>query len=196
MFYFSFGSSCIFLIGGPTKETEPVPLFLHSGDICLMTGKARLSYHAVPRILPGKKQHLRSCFYGDGETNSETSVNQTEVDNKNDSFSAKDDSDVEDDPYSGGTNQKPPSINIVQSEMTGSDENVIVTPTVKGNNCSVKELGNLMQTVIESTNWEPFDKYMEKSRINVNVRQVLKQGLSLGVCPEKITPCQRSCQNT
>lgn len=193
---FSFGSSCIFLIGGPTKETEPIPLFLNSGDICLMTGKARLSYHAVPRILPGKKEHLRSCFFGNTETNNVINTSRSEIDDKNNSFCQKEDSDIEDDPYSGGTNQKPPSINIVQSEMTESDENVIVTPTVKGNNCSIKELGTIMKSVIEKTNWEPFDMYIERSRINVNVRQVLKQGLSLGVSPEKITPCQKSCQKS
>ncbi|XP_045167903.2 nucleic acid dioxygenase ALKBH1-like isoform X2 [Mercenaria mercenaria] len=206
---FSFGQSCIFLIGGPTKETEPVPLFLHSGDICLMTGKARLSYHAVPRILPGKKERLNLCFYGDSKRNGVSSgdhmkpddtdkEHQAELDRKNDQFSQGEDSEMEDDPYGGGIDQKPPSINIIQSEMTKSslDENVIVTPTVKGSNCSVNELADLMDSVIEKTKWEPFHLYMERSRINVNVRQVLKDGLSLGMSPEKITPCQRSCQKT
>lgn len=203
---FSFGQSCIFLIGGPTKETKPVPLFLHSGDVCLMTGPARLSYHAVPRILPGKKEQLINCFYGDSEkpdSGQRTDKDDTWYENeakvgndKNDCNIIKD-FETEEDPYSVGTSQKPPHINIVQSEIsqTCDKENVIVTPTVKGNECTVEELSDLMDSVIEKTNWEPFQKYIEKSRVNVNVRQVLKAGLSLGVSPEKITPCQRTCLN-
>jgi len=47
----SLGAACIFLIGGPTKSTRPVAMFLRSGDILVMSGASRLAYHAVPRIL-------------------------------------------------------------------------------------------------------------------------------------------------
>ncbi|KIK59740.1 hypothetical protein GYMLUDRAFT_201191 [Collybiopsis luxurians FD-317 M1] len=48
----SLGNAAIFLIGGPTRETEPVPLLLRSGDVVMMSGPAcRRSYHGVPRIL-------------------------------------------------------------------------------------------------------------------------------------------------
>ena len=33
IYSFSFGLSCIFLIGGPTKETKPVSVQLNSGDL-------------------------------------------------------------------------------------------------------------------------------------------------------------------
>lgn len=48
---FSFGQSAVFLIGGQTKATAPTAILLHSGDIVIMGGAARLCYHAVPRIL-------------------------------------------------------------------------------------------------------------------------------------------------
>lgn len=47
----SFGQSAIFLIGGPSKSTEPLALLLRHGDILVMTQEARQSFHAVPKIL-------------------------------------------------------------------------------------------------------------------------------------------------
>ncbi|KAK4511975.1 uncharacterized protein ATC70_003974 [Mucor velutinosus] len=47
----SLGHSCIYLIGGNTRDTKPIPLKLNSGDIIVMTAIARRAYHGVPRIL-------------------------------------------------------------------------------------------------------------------------------------------------
>ena len=52
LFSLSFGQPAIFLIGGATKQTEPVPLLLQSGDLVVMSGPSRVAYHAVPRIVP------------------------------------------------------------------------------------------------------------------------------------------------
>ncbi|KAM8920969.1 nucleic acid dioxygenase ALKBH1 [Pelodytes ibericus] len=49
---FSFGQSCIFLLGGLSRDLAPTPMLMHSGDIMVMSGPSRLLYHAVPRILP------------------------------------------------------------------------------------------------------------------------------------------------
>uniref|UniRef100_A0A8C5WLF1 Nucleic acid dioxygenase ALKBH1 n=1 Tax=Leptobrachium leishanense TaxID=445787 RepID=A0A8C5WLF1_9ANUR len=49
---FSFGQSCIYLLGGLSRELAPTPMMMHSGDIMIMAGPSRLFYHAVPRILP------------------------------------------------------------------------------------------------------------------------------------------------
>ncbi|KAI8979409.1 hypothetical protein BDF20DRAFT_906067 [Mycotypha africana] len=49
----SLGHSCIYLIGGNTRDTKPIPLRLNSGDILVMTAVARKAYHGVPRILEG-----------------------------------------------------------------------------------------------------------------------------------------------
>lgn len=53
----SFGQSAIFLLGGPHRQDPPTAMFMHSGDVMLMSGPSRLLYHAVPRILPALPQH-------------------------------------------------------------------------------------------------------------------------------------------
>lgn len=51
---YSFGQSALFLIGGETKDIKPDALFLHSGDILIMSKESRLCYHAVPRIISAR----------------------------------------------------------------------------------------------------------------------------------------------
>ncbi|KAF7655069.1 hypothetical protein LDENG_00061090 [Lucifuga dentata] len=48
----SFGQSAIFLLGGPRREDPPTAMYMHSGDVMVMSGASRLLYHAVPRIVP------------------------------------------------------------------------------------------------------------------------------------------------
>lgn len=185
---FSFGQSCIFLIGGPTKDTEPVPIFLNSGDICLMTEAARLSYHAVPRILPGKQEYLQQCFYGNSyDTAQDQTENNDDIEGIHHDSTKYIDFDSED-----HYNENPPFVNLVQPEhcQTCDSENTVVTPTAKGDNCSIVELSSLMNSVISDSVWRPFQMYVDVSRINVNVRQVLKEGLALKTSPESIPTCQ------
>lgn len=47
----SLGASCIFLLGGADRDDPVQPIFLHSGDIIIMSGPSRSFYHGVPRIL-------------------------------------------------------------------------------------------------------------------------------------------------
>ncbi|XP_065346360.1 nucleic acid dioxygenase ALKBH1 [Cloeon dipterum] len=49
---FSFGQNAVFLLGGVTKSDHPLALLIQSGDIVIMSGPCRLSYHGVPRIEP------------------------------------------------------------------------------------------------------------------------------------------------
>ncbi|KZT11624.1 uncharacterized protein LAESUDRAFT_784182 [Laetiporus sulphureus 93-53] len=50
----SLGCAAIFLIGGLTRDVEPMPIVLRSGDVVIMSGPAcRRAYHGVPRILEG-----------------------------------------------------------------------------------------------------------------------------------------------
>ncbi|XP_047366699.1 nucleic acid dioxygenase ALKBH1 isoform X1 [Vespa velutina] len=51
LFSISFGQTAIFLIGGLSQEDPADALFLRSGDIIVMTGKSRLRYHGIPKIL-------------------------------------------------------------------------------------------------------------------------------------------------
>ncbi|XP_066483950.1 nucleic acid dioxygenase ALKBH1 [Tiliqua scincoides] len=60
---FSFGQSSIFLLGGQNREEAPVAMFMHSGDMMIMSGFSRLLYHAVPRVLPNLEgKPLPSCL--------------------------------------------------------------------------------------------------------------------------------------
>ncbi|XP_033180916.1 nucleic acid dioxygenase ALKBH1 isoform X1 [Mastacembelus armatus] len=54
----SFGQSAIFLLGGTHREDPPTALYMHSGDMMVMSGQSRLLYHAVPRIVPAPKEHV------------------------------------------------------------------------------------------------------------------------------------------
>ncbi|TRY63612.1 hypothetical protein TCAL_04022 [Tigriopus californicus] len=47
----SLGQSAIFLVGGTTKDVEPVPILLQSGDVVIMSGEARRAFHGIPRIV-------------------------------------------------------------------------------------------------------------------------------------------------
>ncbi len=47
----SLGASCVFVLGGLTRDEEPVALLLHSGDALFLAGKSRSMYHGVPRLL-------------------------------------------------------------------------------------------------------------------------------------------------
>ncbi|XP_040081931.1 nucleic acid dioxygenase ALKBH1 isoform X2 [Oryx dammah] len=60
---FSFGQSAIFLLGGLKRDEAPTPMFMHSGDIMVMSGFSRLLNHAVPRVLPSPEgENLPGCL--------------------------------------------------------------------------------------------------------------------------------------
>ncbi|KAG7510634.1 nucleic acid dioxygenase ALKBH1 [Solea senegalensis] len=54
---FSFGQSAIFLLGGTCRQDPPTAMYMHSGDVMIMSGQSRLLYHAVPRIVPAPQGH-------------------------------------------------------------------------------------------------------------------------------------------
>ena len=42
----SLGNAAVFLIGGKTRDVEPIPLILRSGDVIIMSGpECRRAYH-------------------------------------------------------------------------------------------------------------------------------------------------------
>ncbi|KAK2104522.1 Nucleic acid dioxygenase alkbh1 [Saguinus oedipus] len=60
---FSFGQSAIFLLGGLQRDETPTAMFMHSGDIMIMSGFSRLLNHAVPRVLPNPEgEGLPHCL--------------------------------------------------------------------------------------------------------------------------------------
>ncbi|XP_034015539.1 nucleic acid dioxygenase ALKBH1 [Thalassophryne amazonica] len=68
---FSFGQSAIFLLGGRCREDRPTAMYVHSGDVMVMSGQSRLLYHAVPRIVPAPQGHPS---HRGGASDQETSV--------------------------------------------------------------------------------------------------------------------------
>jgi alkylated DNA repair dioxygenase AlkB len=49
----SLGQSAILLLGGATKDDEPVvPILVRPGDVMIMAGQSRLNYHAMVRLVP------------------------------------------------------------------------------------------------------------------------------------------------
>ncbi|XP_013774319.1 nucleic acid dioxygenase ALKBH1-like [Limulus polyphemus] len=55
LFSFSFGQTALFLIGGNSKAVSPMPIFIRSGDVVVMSGASRLAYHGVPKIILTEK---------------------------------------------------------------------------------------------------------------------------------------------
>ncbi|MER5948016.1 alpha-ketoglutarate-dependent dioxygenase AlkB [Streptomyces sp. NPDC001904] len=50
----SLGDTCVFRFGNPRTRTKPyTDVDLHSGDLFVFGGPARLAFHGVPRVHPG-----------------------------------------------------------------------------------------------------------------------------------------------
>lgn len=49
----SLGDTAVFRIGGTSRKDPTRSLRLSSGDVCRLSGPARLAFHGVDRILPG-----------------------------------------------------------------------------------------------------------------------------------------------
>ncbi|MEM0907568.1 MAG: alpha-ketoglutarate-dependent dioxygenase AlkB [Pseudomonadota bacterium] len=52
----SLGASAVFRVGGTERRAPTRSFKLHSGDVVVFGGPARLIYHGVDRILPGSSQ--------------------------------------------------------------------------------------------------------------------------------------------
>ncbi|KAJ8719603.1 hypothetical protein PYW08_011778 [Mythimna loreyi] len=117
LFSFSFGQSAIFLLGGKDKSVEPSAILINSGDIVIMSKEARLSYHAVPKILPATE-----FPWDDQHIEEESSKN--------------------------------PSFKYISNS---------------------EDLKSMMRKNEDNKEWERFKNYIKESRINMNVRQVLKE---------------------
>ncbi len=56
----SLGDSGLFRVGGPERKDSTESLWLESGDVCVMGGKARLYYHGIDRIRFGSSKLLKN----------------------------------------------------------------------------------------------------------------------------------------
>ena len=234
----SFGQDAIFLLGGPTKATKPTPILLRSGDICVMSGPARLAYHAVPRILRPAEPALPDCFdlskedlvgllgrsdrnrKGPGDcceqicnchkawvpsvrekdssvatenTAEEKCVNCCQCNCEHAEFpctcsqreqnhevsSSQHDSHTSDASASSKSSKKDSSwemkdtsSNMSDTKHSFSDKSEQTSPKV----ALVKEVNDRIVCTLPGLEWEPFSAYLSSSRLNVNIRQVLKPG--------------------
>jgi alkylated DNA repair protein alkB family protein 1 len=50
----SLGAEAIFLKGSTTKQDKPLQIRLRSGDIAIMGGNSRLSFHGIAKIIPSQ----------------------------------------------------------------------------------------------------------------------------------------------
>lgn len=61
----SLGDTAMFRLGGVARKDPTVSFRLASGDVCLLTGPARLAYHGIDRVIPGSS----SLIPGGGRIN-------------------------------------------------------------------------------------------------------------------------------
>lgn len=56
----SLGDACRFRIGGTSRNDPTVPLRLESGDVIVLGGESRLTFHGVDRVYPGTSSLLKN----------------------------------------------------------------------------------------------------------------------------------------
>ncbi|XP_005096742.1 nucleic acid dioxygenase ALKBH1 [Aplysia californica] len=164
LFSISFGQSAIFMLGGAEKSTPPMSLMLHSGDICIMSGSSRLSYHAVPKILaPPAEQPVPKCFSLHPEEESLAPQSSETCGSRNAVTKDAQELDSESDAASGFSTTEQ------QIGNSCSNDTCLRDSVVKDVNESIKH-------VMSSLEFKPFEVYITSSRINLNIRQVLPPG--------------------
>ncbi|MFC6489100.1 alpha-ketoglutarate-dependent dioxygenase AlkB family protein [Nitratireductor sp. GCM10026969] len=56
----SLGDACLFRVGGRSRSGKTVSFRLESGDVVVLGGEGRMSFHGVDRIYPGTSTLLRN----------------------------------------------------------------------------------------------------------------------------------------
>jgi len=60
----SLGCPAVFLLGGDSKEDCPTPILLRSGDVFILSGASRKSFHGVPKVFDTEPPpHLFEAFH-------------------------------------------------------------------------------------------------------------------------------------
>ncbi|XP_068715763.1 nucleic acid dioxygenase ALKBH1-like [Montipora foliosa] len=177
----SFGQSAIFLIGGATRDVRPSALYVHSGDILIMSGESRTAFHAVPRIIKiGEENEPPACLKWkkrifDNLVNLETQDGLDAINNK------KEIKDVSKSKAMNVNNRNLSTTTTTTSNCEGNGESEIQELFAKPNEvCECNEVnfcGNLTRmNSITPEEWRKIEVYLSKTRINVNVRQVHEKG--------------------
>ena len=202
-FNYSFGQPCIFLLGGATKQIEPLAMFLNSGDIVVMSGACRLSYHAVPKVIPTNS--IPQCFNLSETLQKKgnkcdkvdpTSLNSRESENllgvtsieatvKPLSCIKCDQTEKDSDPITCNTEvseEDPCNVCDKSEEKPAANATCTCLHHKAGLDCkeSVEEMiasvNEKVENTLQTIDWEPFGSYIKEERINMNVRQVFYPG--------------------
>ena len=196
--FFSFGQTAIFLLGGITKATVPVAVYLRSGDITVLSGNCRVAYHAVPRILPQQENAVFADCFGppDLVDFSEPTCKLTPGSVAKDITQASDFAEVCED--SDNAEQEQEDISRCYPVICSSSlKDGTVVRDVQG---SCDDRGDAQSCVgnpkchatcdhaianrtnddtvrtLQVLAWEPLAEYIAVNRINMNVRQVFRRG--------------------
>ncbi len=146
----------MFLVGGTTKATAPVAMYLCSGDITVMSGPSRLAYHAIPRVLPYDDGELPQCLEADTvKASGEQQIKENDCQ----------------------------ACSALSLESDTSTERQVATDRLAcpcgRHSCDACMLNQAIAMTVQSLNWKQYAEYIQTHRINLNVRQVLEPGQTL-----------------
>lgn len=160
LFSFSFGQSAVFLIGGPTKATKPSAIYLHSGDVMVMTGPSRLAYHAVPRIVLVNEEPWRTELSKGKvcECKEDSELNQEKYVDRNKSTFAI--NSPEENVLKKGSLDK-------ECRVKENSENMFNKQSNKSHERKI------IDGLADDSDIHDILSYVKNNRINMNVRQVL-----------------------
>lgn len=146
------------MIGRRTKASDPAAVFLRDGDVVIMSRYARMSYHAVPRVLP------RDHFINTSQVSDTTTDKQTATHNQLEWHTNEPSGDKSQSLTQNGSHKR-------YSQDTAS--------AASAKRCKQEELRDVFDEELvkelrdkESSYWSRFEAYIDNNRINLNVRQM------------------------
>lgn len=177
----SLGKSCVFLIGGLTKESEaPLGMVLRSGYVLMMHGKSRLRMHGVAKVFAcpcGDPRKMKKV--AGAAKKPKWSKDCTSCDDMCSSF------DQELQPPFFGKTQLPEvdANSLLCHEDLGGVKCNNHAHSMKQNVCDTSNPSTCpsvctecSQPILSTLELQRVLKYMKSSRVNINVRQVYPTG--------------------
>ena len=162
-FYFSFGQSAVFLVGGRSKAVQPSALLLRSGDVVIMSGSSRLAYHGVPRIIsPPVGETVPHCLTQHTLEQCIEEAGTLEQQRRQGHFVCT----------VCGSNRAKKARTMRGKDFSPNCFEGEVIETHRRKSREEDEADPCMQCAELLHSWPDFEHYLSMSRINVNVRQV------------------------
>lgn len=155
------------MIGGHTKTVEPEAVYLRDGDVVIMSGQARMAYHAVPKVLPH-------------DFPIDTQIQQSKLDVRSHCLDPNPNRETSTDPETQATLNAEVSV-IVAVDITSCKRRNDDHTLTRDNKRSKSESDGMHCTdtynkVTDNEFWRPFSDYLRDSRININIRQMFEPG--------------------